>query len=78
MLQNGASAVVLAYEKAEGFPTFKGLDKAAVIPNTDFKIFGKPNTRPYRRMAIALAYGDDEVSTLVDKAKVVASCIEIA
>ena len=78
LLQNGASAVVLASEKAEGFPTFKGLDKAAVIPNTDFKIFGKPNTRPYRRMAIALAYGDDEVSTLVDKAKVVASCIEIA
>ena len=77
-LQNGASAVVLASETAEGFPTFKGLDKAAAFPNTDFKIFGKPNTRPYRRMAIALAYGDDEVSTLVDKAKVVASCIEIA
>ena len=78
LLQNGASAVVLASEKAEGFPTFKGLDKAALIPNTDFKIFGKPNTRPYRRMAIALAYGDDEVSVLVDKAKEVASCIEIA
>ena len=51
-LQNGASAVVLASEKAEGFPNFKGLDKAAAIPNTDFKIFGKPSTRPYRRMAI--------------------------
>lgn len=78
LLQNGASAVVLASEAAEGFPTFKGLEIAAAIPNTDFKIFGKPNTRPYRRMAIALAYGDYEVSTLVDKAKQVASCIEIA
>ena len=76
--QNGASAVVLASETAEGFPDFKGLDKAAAIPNTDFKIFGKPSTRPYRRMAISLAYGDDEVSVLVDKAKEVASCIEIA
>ena len=78
LLKNGASAVVLASETIEGFPTFKGLDKAASFPNTDFKIFGKPSTRPYRRMAVALAYGDDEVSALVDKAKDVARCIEIA
>lgn len=77
LLQNGASAVVLASETAEGYPSFKGLDKAAAFPNTDFKIFGKPSTRPYRRMAVALAYGTDEVSALVDKAKEVASCIEI-
>ena len=77
LLKNGASAVVLASEKNEGFPTFKGLDKAACFPNTDFKIFGKPSTRPYRRMAVALAYGDDEVSTLVNKAIDVARCIEI-
>ena len=78
LLKNGASAVVLASETIEGFPIFKGLDKAASFPNTDFKIFGKPSTRPYRRMAVALAYGDDEVSALVDKAKDVARCIEIA
>ncbi len=78
LLQNGASAVILASKTAEGFPIFKGLDKAASFPNTDFKIFGKPSTRPYRRMAVALAYGTDEVSTLVDKAKEVSSCIEIA
>ena len=77
LLQNGASAVVLASETTESFPTFKGLDMAAAFPNTDFKIFGKPSSRPYRRMAVALAYGPDEVSTLVDKAKEVASCIEI-
>ena len=78
LLQNGASAVVLASKIADDFPIFKGLDKAANFLNTDFKIFGKPSTRPYRRMAVALAYGDDEVSALVDKAKEVASCIEIA
>ena len=78
LLQNGASAVVLASENTKSFPTFKGLDKASAFPSTDFKIFGKPSARPYRRMAVALAYGDDEVSALVDKAKEVASCIEIA
>ena len=77
LLQNGASAVVLASDKAEGYPVFNGLDKAAAFPNTDFKIFGKPATRPYRRMAVALAYGEDEVSVLVDTAKKVAACISI-
>ena len=77
LLQNGASAVVLASDTAEGYPIFNGLDKAAALPNTDFKIFGKPATRPYRRMAVALAYGNDEVSVLVDKAKKVAACISI-
>ena len=38
LLQNGASAVVLALHKAEGYPAF-GLDKAAAIPNTDFKFW---------------------------------------
>ena len=76
LLQNGASAVVLASDKAEGYPAFNGLDKAAAFPNTDFKIFGKPATRPYRRMAVALAYGEDEVSVL-DTAKKVAACISI-
>ena len=77
LLQNGASAVVLASDTAEGYPAFNGLDKAAAFLNTDFKIFGKPATRPYRRMAVALAYGEDEVSVLVDKAKKVAACISI-
>ena len=77
LLQNGASAVVLAPDRAEGYPEFNGLDKAAAFPNTDFKIFGKPATRPYRRMAVALAYGGEEVNVLVDKAKKVAACISI-
>jgi phosphoribosylglycinamide formyltransferase 2 len=77
LLQNGASAVVLATETAEGYPTFTGLGQAASFPNTDFKIFGKPSTRPYRRMAVALAYGEDEVGVLVEKAKEVAACIKV-
>jgi phosphoribosylglycinamide formyltransferase 2 len=77
LLKNGASAVVLATEAAKGYPAFTGLEQAASFPNTDFRIFGKPSTRPYRRMAVAIAYGEDEVSVLVEKAKEVAACIGV-
>ena len=78
LLQNGASAVVLASENSDNYPLYNGLNEAAKFINTDFKIFGKPSTRPYRRMAVALAYGRNcEVEKLVKKAKEVAQCIRI-
>jgi phosphoribosylglycinamide formyltransferase 2 len=75
--RNGASAVVLASSESNDQPVFFGLNEAAAYPNTDFKIFGKPTTRPYRRMAVALAYGNEDVKTLVEKAKVAASKITV-
>ena len=77
LLKNGASAVVLANSERSDFPIIKGLEQAALIENSDFKIFGKPSTRKYRRMAVALAYGDESTEELVDRAKDVASCISI-
>ncbi len=77
LLRNGASAVVLADKESNDFPTFSGLNEAAALPNSDFKIFGKPTSRPYRRMAVALAYGNEDVSELVKKAKVVAGKIKV-
>jgi phosphoribosylglycinamide formyltransferase 2 len=77
LVRNGASAVVLAKKEGEEFPVFSGLEAAANFTNTDFKIFGKPITRPYRRMAVALAYGNEEVAELVSKAKEVASQIKV-
>ncbi len=50
---------------------------AAQVPNTDFKIFGKPSARPYRRMGVALAYGDNDVKELVNIAKSVAEKIKV-
>jgi phosphoribosylglycinamide formyltransferase 2 len=38
-------------------PTFTGVAEAMSEPGTDVRIFGKPTTRPYRRMAVALAKG---------------------
>jgi phosphoribosylglycinamide formyltransferase 2 len=77
LARNGASAVVLADKENNTFPAFTGLNEAAAFPNTDFKIFGKPTTRPYRRMAVALAYGTENTTQLVEKAKEVASKIQI-
>lgn len=75
--RNGASAVVLAHSESNEEPVFSGLESAASFPNTDFKIFGKPTTRPYRRMAVALSYGNEDVKTLVEKAKEVAAKISV-
>jgi len=76
LLRNGASAVILADKDNADYPTILGLDKAGLL-NTDFKIFGKPSTRKYRRMGVALAYGKDSVEDLVHRAKKVASKIKI-
>ena len=77
LIQNGASAVVLAQNKNINYPVISGLEEASKYKNTDFKIFGKPSARKYRRMAVALAFGKEETSILIDRAKEVASKIKI-
>ena len=77
LLRNGASAVILATSESNKQPEFEGLNEAAKVPNTDFKLFGKPTTRPFRRMAVALAYGTENVKELVEIAKDVASKISV-
>lgn len=52
-----ASCVILADRDSSNPPQFAGLDKALATPNTEVRIFGKPSTRKYRRMAVALAKG---------------------
>jgi phosphoribosylglycinamide formyltransferase 2 len=75
--RNGASAVVLATETSEIEPVFEGVEKAASYSDSDFRFFGKPTTRPYRRMAVALTYGTQAVSALVEKAKDIAAHIKV-
>ena len=77
LITNGASAVILSDKENTDWPTFTGLNEAANFKNTDFKIFGKPNTRKYRRMAVALAYGSENTTELVEKAKGVANKIKV-
>jgi phosphoribosylglycinamide formyltransferase 2 len=74
----GASAVVLATKTAEHF-TISGIDKALEETNTDVRIFGKPTTRAYRRMGVALVHDDlnADVNALRKKAKETADKISI-
>ena len=60
-------------------PTFIGIDKALEIENSDIRIFGKPITRKYRRMGIALTWDvkDADIKALRAKAKEIADCITI-
>ena len=77
LLKNGASAVILADNESSEWPIYKGLEQAVKHKNTDFKIFGKPSTRKYRRMGVALANGTEDCSVLVKKAIEVAKKIKV-
>jgi phosphoribosylglycinamide formyltransferase 2 len=66
LLKVGASAVILA-DKDGVNPSYTGVENAIREPKTDIRIFGKPTTRPYRRMAVTLAY--DEVGADVNAVK---------
>ncbi len=77
LLKNGASSVILAQNESQNTPEFEGLNEAAQIPNTDFKLFGKPTTRQYRRMGVALAFGSESTEDLVSTAKLVSSKISV-
>jgi len=62
----GASAVILA-DKTGKTPIYSGIESVLKEPQTDVRIFNKPTTRPYRRMAVVLAY--DKIGSDVDKVK---------
>ena len=75
-----ASVVVLADFESLDHPTISGLEEAAKIPQSDFRVFGKPSTRKYRRMAVGLAYEDRNGSTdsVRKTAKKVADSIKVS
>ncbi len=62
--KNGASAVILASENSNN-PTFTGVENVACLPKTDFRLFGKPTSRPYRRMGVVLTH--DTLETSIEK-----------
>ena len=78
LMNNGASAVVLANHTSLEQPKFSGLEEAMSEPDSDLRIFGKPTSRPFRRMAVTLTYGDEDVEKLVEKAKELASKISVS
>jgi len=65
-LRVGASAVILA-AKEGGRAEYNGVAEVLKNHNTDIKIFNKPTTRPYRRMAVVLC--NDNLTTDVNSVK---------
>jgi phosphoribosylglycinamide formyltransferase 2 len=74
----GASAVILATENSDN-PTFSGVEQIAALPKTDFRLFGKPTSRPYRRMGVALVSEsvDTPIETIIEDAKKAAALIKV-
>jgi phosphoribosylglycinamide formyltransferase 2 len=53
-----ASAVIYGGQDSLSL-VFEDIDKALAVPNSDIRLFGKPESFPRRRMGVALATGKD-------------------
>ncbi|GGO04015.1 formate-dependent phosphoribosylglycinamide formyltransferase [Saccharibacillus kuerlensis] len=67
LLTAGASATLKASRYSEGFAV-GGLSEALSVPRTQVRIFGKPDSKPGRRMAVALSAAED-VETARNRAR---------
>ncbi|MGB3207043.1 MAG: formate-dependent phosphoribosylglycinamide formyltransferase [Crinalium sp.] len=70
-----ASAVILATENSDSI-AFEGVAEALSEPNVDLRLFGKPDSRPFRRMGVALAKGSN-IAQAREKAKKAADKVKI-
>jgi phosphoribosylglycinamide formyltransferase 2 len=70
----GASAVIYGGVEARGI-VFDGVDEALAIPQTELRLFGKPESFTKRRMGVALAY-DQDVENARRVAKLAASKVK--
>ena len=76
LLSAGASAVCLATAHGDA-PSVRGVaDAMAVDPSVDVRVFAKPDARPNRRMAVALARGEDAAAAL-ETARAAASRLRV-
>lgn len=73
----GASAVILATAHSEN-PGFTGINTLATAPKSDFRLFGKPTSRPYRRMGVVVTYDslDGDITEVVSRAKKLAGAVK--
>lgn len=74
----GASAVILATGHSDT-PTFLNIEKVASAPKSDFRLFGKPTSRPYRRMGVVVTYDslEGDVTEVTQRAKELAANVEV-
>jgi phosphoribosylglycinamide formyltransferase 2 len=71
LCKKGVSQVILANKNAKGKFLIKGIENAFKDKNIDIRIFGKPETKPYRRMGVILASNLKKAKEALSKIKVV-------
>ena len=76
MTQTGASAVIYGGVDSQNL-SYAGLDAALNVPNSDIRLFGKPESFARRRMGVALATGKD-TDEARSRAKLAASLVKPA
>jgi len=76
LLRVGASAVILA-DKTGTNPSFDGVSEALEQPGSDIRIFGKPTTRPYRRMGVALMSDESDSDVELVRQNAIANAAKV-
>ena len=67
----------MAEGESTATPVFQGLEDAMNTIDSEVRLFGKPATRPYRRMGVTLKYGTNDVKELVEQAQEMAAKISV-
>ncbi|MDE5415558.1 formate-dependent phosphoribosylglycinamide formyltransferase [Alkalihalobacterium chitinilyticum] len=75
LISPGASHTIKAWEESKSYQ-IDGVEEAVTEPDTQVRIFGKPETKVGRRMAVVL-HTSDSVDTSREKAKVAADKIKV-
>ncbi|UJF23483.1 formate-dependent phosphoribosylglycinamide formyltransferase [Shewanella sp. OMA3-2] len=70
-----ASAVILAEGKSDNI-RYQGMGKALALPDTQLRLFGKPDIDGRRRLGVALAK-DTSIENAIEKAKKAAEAIKV-
>jgi phosphoribosylglycinamide formyltransferase 2 len=70
----GASAVIYGGVEAQAV-VFEGVAEALAVPNSELRLFGKPESFVKRRMGVALVHAED-VDTARREAKRAAACVK--
>jgi phosphoribosylglycinamide formyltransferase 2 len=71
----GASAAVRA-DRAVECPAYTGVPDAVGVPETDLRLFGKPDAYPDRRMGVAVATAED-TDTARERARTAADHVTV-
>lgn len=74
----GASAVILS-EIETSSPRYEGIEEAVAEPDSDIRIFRKPEAHFHRRMGVVLCNAplDGDLEALRDKCKRLASLVKV-